>query len=97
LALGVFIAYLVWYFVTRFASTQFTAAGLTSVVAVVAGGVVEVFLDDGAKAGSIPSQAHWWYPIGLVLGFLAYEIVYTVIHRRPAAFRALIESGRTEA
>jgi hypothetical protein len=34
--------------VTRFPAGQCPAAGLTSVVAVVAGGVVEVFLDVGA-------------------------------------------------
>jgi hypothetical protein len=89
LSLGFFIAYLVWYFVTRFPAGQFTAAGLTSVVAVVAGGVVEVFLDVGG--GSVSAPSHWWYPIGLIVGFVVYELAYIVVHRRPAAFTAFAQ------
>jgi len=78
LALGIFIAYLTWYFVTRF--TEFNVAGLSSVAAVVAGGVVVMFLDAGAAAGQVQSH-RWFYPIGLVIGFFVFVIFYWIRNR----------------
>ena len=65
LALGVFVGYLAWYFVTRF--TQFNFDALASVIGVLVGGAVVQFL--GATG-----DARWAYPIGLVAGWLIYSV-----------------------
>lgn len=69
LALGIFMGYLAWYFVTRF--TQYNFDALASVIGVLAGGAVVQFL--GATG-----DARWWYPIGLVAGWLIYSIARTL-------------------
>jgi hypothetical protein len=82
-ALGVFIAYLTWYFVSRY--EKFTSEGLSAAVTVVAGGVVIAFLDAGLKTEDIRPDAHWWYPIGLLVGFVVFEVLYFIVNRKPAA------------
>lgn len=72
--LGVFVSFLVWYFVVRFGKSQFTSAGLTSVVAVLVGGAVNAFI---ALAAEVDKQATWWYPIGLVGGWIIFTITRT--------------------
>lgn len=79
LALGIFIAYLTWYFVTRF--TEFNVAGLSAVAAVVAGGVVVAFLDAGIAPGGVPLEHRWFYPVGLVVGFLVYALFFFIRNR----------------
>lgn len=68
-SLGVFIGYLTWFFVRRLAS--FTTEALTAIVGVVVGGLVVNFLDDnvGDESGI------WWYPIGLLVGFVIYSLL----------------------
>lgn len=72
--LGIFIAYLVWYFVVRFAEGGYTAMALTSIISVVAGGGVVAFLDADGPA----DQNRWWYPIGLFVGWLIFAIGRTL-------------------
>jgi uncharacterized membrane protein len=82
LCLGIFVGFLVWYFVKRFAN--YTAEGLTAVVAVLVGGVITAFLDApipgvpsaaAGSAGPAASPEHrWWYPIGLLAGFLLWYV-----------------------
>lgn len=72
--LGMFIAYLVWYFVVRFSANGYTAMALTSVVSVVAGGAIVAFLD----ADTAAAKDRWWYPIGLFVGWLVFAIGRTL-------------------
>lgn len=66
--LGLFIGYLCWYFVVRIGKGQVTADTFAAVVGVLAGGVVITLLKDFLS--SKPDA--WWYPIGLVSGFVLY-------------------------
>lgn len=68
--LGLFIGYLCWYFVVRIGKGQVTADTFAAVVGVIAGGVVITLLKDFLSA----KPDAWWYPIGLVSGFLLYVI-----------------------
>ncbi len=68
--LGTVICYLSMYFVRRFKTH--TVAGLGGVVTVLLGGVVGKFLADNTSAGP---DAIWWYPIGLVVGLVAWLIM----------------------
>lgn len=72
--LGIFISFLVWYFVVRFKPDQFTPVALTSVVAVLVGGAVNAFI---AETAEINKQAAWWYPIGLLIGWIIFTIART--------------------
>lgn len=64
-ALGVFVGFLVWYFIVRLQT--FTIAGLTSLVGIIAGGAVIKLIEDNVKGSGIA-----WYLIGLLVGFLLY-------------------------
>ena len=78
--LGVFIGYLVWYFVVRLGGEHYTTDGLVAVVGVIAGGVVVQFMQDN----SLSARDHWWYPIGLVIGwglFVAFNLVNWVVKK----------------
>ena len=68
--LGLFLGYVCWYFVVRLGKEKVTADTFASVAGVVAGGVVLKLLDKYLSSG----QDAWWYPIGLVAGFVAYLI-----------------------
>jgi hypothetical protein len=64
--LGTVIGWLVRYFVGRFHS--FTPKALASVVSVLLGGAVIGFLES--------DRSIWWfYPIGLLAGFLLYTLL----------------------
>lgn len=79
-ALGIFIAWLTWYFVRRL--EDHTPAGLVAIVGVVAGGTVVAFLDVGSTAqGS--TEHRWWYPIGLVVGFVLYALINWIVTGQP--------------
>ena len=79
LALGIFIGFMAWYFIKRF--KEYTTDGLTAVIGVLIGGVVVTFLDwtpTAAASGAASATAtvdvvhRWWYPIGLLVGFLVW-------------------------
>ena len=73
-ALGIVIGWLVRYFIRRF--ENFTAAALGSVVSIIIGGAVVKFL--GPDASTL-----WFYPIGLLLGFVIYQVIATKLMRPP--------------
>lgn len=65
--LGIVMGWLVRYFLERF--TQFNIRILTSVVSVLCGGaVIKMFPDPFQYAG-------WFYPVGLLVGVLAYPLI----------------------
>lgn len=66
-ALGVFLGYMAWYFATRV--TESWMDSFAAVAGVLFGGVVLAFL------GGTTSENRWWYPIGLVIGWLIYIIL----------------------
>lgn len=68
-SLGVVMGFLVRYFIRRF--DTFAPGVLSSVISIVLGGAVIKFL--GAD-----KNVWWFYPIGLLLGFVAYQIIATV-------------------
>lgn len=72
--LGIVIAWLVRYFIQRF--DEFTPRALTSVVSVVAGGAVLLFLQTEQSVLLV-------YPIGLVLGFMFYPLSRLPLDLRP--------------
>ena len=74
--LGIVVGWLVRYFIRRF--TSFSAASLTSVVSIVAGGAAIKFL---GKDNSV----WWYYPIGLFLGFAIYQVIAMVSVARERA------------
>lgn len=63
---GVVLGWLVRYFIKRFKS--FTPKTLSSIVSVMSGGVVIRFLGAG-------EFAWWFYPIGLLAGFVLYSVL----------------------
>jgi hypothetical protein len=90
LALGIFMGYLAWYFIKRLDS--YTTGGLTAVVGILVGGVVVTFLDwtppAAATGASGPTPAgdlihRWWYPIGLVVGFLIWYVAEWIRIKSP--------------
>jgi hypothetical protein len=65
--LGILIGYLVGFFIRRF--KEFTPGTLSSVISVILGVVVIRFLE--------AEIAVWWfYPMGLLIGFIAQTIVW---------------------
>jgi uncharacterized membrane protein len=64
--LGVVIGWLVRYFIRRF--EKFGPAVLGAVVSVVLGGAVVKFLE-------ADKSVWWFYPIGLLIGFVIYQII----------------------
>ena len=66
--LGIVIGFLVRYFIRRF--NNFGSAALGSVITIILGGAVIKFIE--------ADRSVWWfYPIGLFLGFVAYQIIAT--------------------
>jgi hypothetical protein len=68
--LGIFVAYMVWYFVVRLQAAAYTVKTLSAVLALIAGGVVIRFLE----SDQVGKGARWWYPIGLVAGLVLFAI-----------------------
>ncbi|MDQ3877761.1 MAG: hypothetical protein M3290_05355, partial [Actinomycetota bacterium] len=77
--LGLFLGYLGWYFVVRLGAGQVSADTFASVVGVFVGGAVLALL----KEFLIVKTDVWWYPIGLVCGFLAYVIARWINAKTP--------------
>jgi hypothetical protein len=67
IALGLFVGYLVWHFVSKFSA--FTVSGLTSILGAVLAGAVLRYL---AKEGN--AQVFVFYPIGLVFGAMIFGV-----------------------
>jgi NhaP-type Na+/H+ or K+/H+ antiporter len=77
-SLGVVIGWLVRYFIRRF--KKFTPSVLSTVVSLTFGGVAVKFLD-------ADRSIVWFYPIGVLLGFVAYHIIATMsINKEEARF-----------
>ncbi len=85
LALGIFMGFMAWYFIKRL--KEYTTDGLIAVVGVLLGGVIVTFLDwtptvaTGTAGGTATAAAgagdvlhRWWYPVGLLVGFVAWYI-----------------------
>jgi len=72
-SLGVVVGWLVRYFVPRFET--FNAAILTSVISIGLGGVVIKFLEND-------KTVLWYYPIGLLIAFVAYQIIAMITVRQ---------------
>jgi hypothetical protein len=70
--LGFFVGYLAWYFVVRLRS--YGPGPLMGIIAAVAGTVVMAFI----QADEVGRGARWWYPIGLMAGW----VLFSVAHRR---------------
>lgn len=66
LSLGVVVGWLVRYFIRRF--KNFTPQALSFVISIAAGGAAIKFLE-------ADKTVWWFYPIGLLLGFVVYTIV----------------------
>jgi hypothetical protein len=73
ISLGIVIAYLFRYFITRF--KKFAPSTLSSVISIIAGGAVVKFL--GADKTVI-----WCYPIGLLLGLIGYRTLPPTTNQR---------------
>jgi hypothetical protein len=71
--LGVFIGYMAWYFIVRFASDKYTSDGLVAVAGVVAGGAVIQFMK-----GNVGARDWWWYPVGLVIGWVLFVLFHLI-------------------
>ena len=66
--LGVVVGWLVRYFVPRFST--FGPAALSSVLSIALGVAIR-FLE--------PGKSIWWfYPIGMVVAFVAYQVIVTI-------------------
>ncbi len=68
LLMGIFIAYLAWYYVARDESKAID--GLASAAAVIFGTVVLQFV--------APDVNRWLYPVGLVLGWVGWACIRTL-------------------
>jgi hypothetical protein len=66
-ALGVFLGYMAWYFATRVTDSWMDS--FAAVAGVLFGGVVLAFL------GGTSADTRWWYPIGLVIGWVIYVLL----------------------
>jgi hypothetical protein len=74
-SLGIVIGWLVRYFIRRF--TTFNPQVLSTLVSILVGGVVIRFLD-GDKT------AWWFYPIGLLIGFIVYSVIAYMVGGKEA-------------
>lgn len=80
LALGLFVGWLVIYFLRR--TKRFDVKGLSLVISAVVGSAVLKFLGAG--------QSMWFYPIGLVLSLV---VVWILAVRFPSVFNRLAGVG----
>lgn len=65
LSLGIIIGWLIRYFIRRF--KKFTPKILGALISVIFGGAIIKFL-------SFDKSVWWFYPIGLLIGFIIYTI-----------------------
>ena len=72
-SLGIVIGWLVRYFLFRF--KKFDRNVLSSVVTILLGGVVLKFL-------STDKSVIWFYPIGLLIGFVVYTVTAVIAIRK---------------
>jgi hypothetical protein len=87
-SLGVVIGFLVRYFIRRFNS--FSASVLSSVITIILGGAVIKFIE-------ADKTVWWFYPIGLLLGFVAYQIIATrAIESDRTYYREEYQAGRIQ-
>jgi phosphotransferase system glucose/maltose/N-acetylglucosamine-specific IIC component len=75
-SLGVVIGWLVRYFIRRFAT--FDAQVLRTLISILVGALVIRFLD-GDKT------AWWFYPVGLLIGFIVYSVIAYMLGGKEAA------------
>ncbi len=73
LSVGIVVGWLVRFFIRRF--KKFGPAALSAVVSVLLGGTVVKFLE-------ADRSVIWYYPIGLLAGFIIYTIVAVLGARR---------------
>jgi hypothetical protein len=71
-SLGIVVGWLVRYFVPRFET--FTPAVLSSVLTIGLGGAAIRFLETD-------KTVWWFYPIGMVIAFVAYQILAMIVVR----------------
>lgn len=64
--LGIVVGWMVRYFIRRF--TKFGPGVLSSLLSIILGGAVLKFL-------SVDNVTIWFYPIGLFVGFVAYQVI----------------------
>ena len=78
ISLGIVVAFLAWWFVTR--QTDFSAANLAAFVAVLVAGTAVEFLADemGAKRAN-----YGQYAFGLLIGTVAYVVLNWIKHGFP--------------
>jgi hypothetical protein len=81
-ALGFFLGYMAWYFATRVTDSWMDA--FAAVAGVLFGGVVLAFL------GGTSADSRWWYPIGLVAGW----VVYVILRKLNGGGYPTVTSGR---
>jgi hypothetical protein len=77
--LGLFIGYLVRYFVVRLLT--FSVAMLAVIIAAVLGGSIAGFL----LIDQVGQSVRWWYPIGIIVGWMVNAVIAwlaDVIHQR---------------
>jgi hypothetical protein len=72
-SLGIVIGWLVRFFIWRFKT--FSPSVLSSVISILLGGAVTKFL-------SHDENVWWFYPIGLLIGFVVYQIIATIEIRK---------------
>ncbi len=77
-SIGIVVAYLVGYFVTRL--NTFTPQALATIIGIMFGGAV-------VKIFASKQELFWFYPIGLIIGFIIYAIVYIKTGGNPANLR----------
>ena len=70
--LGIVIGWLVRYFLKRF--KNYTPQILGSLISILFGGAILFFLEKG-------KDAIWFYPIGLLIGFIVYSMVAYLVKR----------------
>jgi NhaP-type Na+/H+ or K+/H+ antiporter len=85
LSLGIVIGWLVRYFIRRF--KNFTPQAFGLVVSIMLGGAVVKFLD------ADPSVT-FYYPIGLLIGFVVYTVLALFIDPKSDIATALLGPGR---
>lgn len=70
--LGVVVGWLVRYFIRRF--KKFAPGVLSSLLSIILGGAVLKFL-------AVDNVTIWYYPIGLLAGFVAYQVIVMYLLR----------------
>jgi hypothetical protein len=74
ICIGIVICYFTMIFVTRF--NDYTVIGLSGIVTIIIGGTVLDFLQKG-------SFNFWYYSIGVFVGLVIYQIIYTIYYHEP--------------